>query len=89
MEQVLTFDREVLDQLQDLGIKIDRTAHKTVVLTEDGQVLYSDLFQPQTLVALTQPDGWPASGSVSAYVWWIWPAGVVCLKPEIYSLSTF
>jgi len=60
MEQVLTFDREVLDQLQDLGIKIDRTAHKTVVLTEDGQVLYSDLFQPQTLVALTNPmDGLP------------------------------
>jgi hypothetical protein len=62
MEQVLTFDRDVLDQLQGLGIKIDRTAHKTVILTEDGRVLYSDLFQPQTLVALTNPmDGLPLS----------------------------
>jgi hypothetical protein len=62
MEQVLTFDREVLDQLQGLGIKLDRTAHKTVILTEEGQILYSDLFQPQTLVALTNPmDGLPLS----------------------------
>ena len=61
-EQVLTFDRAALDQLQGLGIKLDRTAHKTVILTEDGKLLYSNLFQPQTLIALTNPaDGLPLS----------------------------
>jgi hypothetical protein len=62
LEQVLTFDRDALGQLQGLGIKLDRTAHKTVILTEAGDLLYSDLFQPQSLIALTNPaDGLPLS----------------------------
>lgn len=61
-EQVLTFTPAALDQLQRLGISVDRTAHKTVILTHDNQLVYSDLFQPQTLVALTNPeDGFPLS----------------------------
>jgi hypothetical protein len=62
LEQVLTFDRNALGQLQGLGIKLDRTAHKTVILNESGDLLYSNLFQPQSLIALTNPaDGFPLS----------------------------
>ena len=62
LEQVLTFDGAALDQLQGLGIKVDRTAHKTIILTDRQQMLYSDLFQPLTLIALTNPsDGFPLS----------------------------
>ncbi len=62
LEQVLTFDPNTLDQLQELGIQLDRTAHKTVILTHNNKLLYSDLFLPQTLIALTNPaDGLPLS----------------------------
>ena len=60
IEQVLTFDQPALDQLQGLGIKLDSTAHKTVILNAEHELIYSDLFQPQTMVALTNPnDGFP------------------------------
>jgi hypothetical protein len=62
LEQVITFDQVALDQLHALGIRLDRTGHKTVMLTQDNQLIYSDLFQPQTLIALTNPeDGLPLS----------------------------
>ena len=73
LEQVLTFDRNALEQLQGLGIRLDRTAHKTMILTHDQELIYSDLFQPQTLVALTNPaDGLPLS--------------LVVYRPEGYGL---
>ena len=61
-DQVLTFDPSAVDQLLNLGVRCDRTAHKTVILDDQGTVLYSDLFQPQTLVALTNPAAGGALG---------------------------
>jgi hypothetical protein len=62
LEQILTFEEATLDQLQTLGVRPDRSSHKTVILSHDNQLLYSDLFLPQTLIALTNPqDGYPLS----------------------------
>jgi hypothetical protein len=54
-EQVLTFDPAILNQLQRLGLKLNGTTHKTMILNLDNQLLYSDLFQPHNLIALTNP----------------------------------
>jgi hypothetical protein len=62
LEQILTFDNAALDQLQAMGVKLDRSGHKTIVLSHANQMLYSDLFVPQIMVALTNPQhGLPLS----------------------------
>ncbi|HSM80495.1 MAG TPA: hypothetical protein VLS96_02360 [Nodosilinea sp.] len=54
-ERVLTWDPAALAQLQDWRVQVDTTAPKTIILSTDNRVLYSDVFAPQTLVALTNP----------------------------------
>ncbi|MBE9158019.1 hypothetical protein IQ265_14465 [Nodosilinea sp. LEGE 06152] len=54
-ERVLTWDDAALAQLTQWQLPVDRSAPKTVILNSDNQVLYSDLFAPQSLVALTNP----------------------------------
>ncbi len=59
-ERVLTWNQAALAQLQGWRVQVEPTAPKTIVLGQDNRVLYSDLFAPQTLVALTSPaTGWP------------------------------
>lgn len=59
-ERVLTWNQAALDQLQGWRVQVETTAPKTIVLGQDNRVLYSDMFAPQTLVALTSPAaGWP------------------------------
>jgi hypothetical protein len=55
LEQVLTLQSSALDQLQGLGISVNRAAHKTLILDADQGLLYSNLFSPHTVVALTTP----------------------------------
>ncbi|WP_017302130.1 hypothetical protein [Nodosilinea nodulosa] len=54
-ERVLTWEQPALDQLTRWRVPIDPTAPKTVILSPDNQVIYSDLLIAQTLVALTNP----------------------------------
>jgi len=54
-DRVFTLESAALNQLQALGAKIDGTAPKTIILSQDNRLLYSDLTSPQTLVALTNP----------------------------------
>jgi hypothetical protein len=54
-EWLLTLPQGVLDRLATLGVGADRTAPKTLIVNSEGQILYSDLFRPQTLTALTRP----------------------------------
>ena len=54
-ERVLTWDSAALAQLQNWRVQVDTTAPKTIILSADNRVLYSDVFAPQTLVALTNP----------------------------------
>lgn len=56
-EQIITLDREALNTLANWQVPCDRTAPKTIILADTGQPLYDDLFSPQTLVALTHPNG--------------------------------
>ena len=62
LEQVLTLMPAALDQLQNLGLPVDRTAHKTLILGPDQRLIYSNLFSPQTVVALTTPGSGSALG---------------------------
>ncbi|MBW4480926.1 MAG: hypothetical protein KME14_00135 [Tildeniella torsiva UHER 1998/13D] len=55
-ERVLTWDDAALVQLQSWGGEVEGTAPKTVIMGQDNRVLYSDLVEPQTLVALTSPN---------------------------------
>ncbi|MBD0268089.1 MAG: hypothetical protein ICV77_07315 [Cyanobacteria bacterium Co-bin8] len=62
-EWLLTLPSPVLDKLTALvgcdglcePIFNPRAAAKTLIVSSEGQILYSDLFLPQTLAALTQP----------------------------------
>ncbi len=59
-ERMLTWNQAALDQLKSWRVQVETTAPKTIVLSQDNRVLYSDMFAPQTLVALTSPEtGWP------------------------------
>ncbi|PZV13920.1 MAG: hypothetical protein DCF21_13570 [Leptolyngbya sp.] len=59
-ERVLTWNQAALDQLKNWRVQVETTAPKTIILGQDNRVLYSDMFAPQTLVALTTPEtGWP------------------------------
>ncbi len=59
-ERVLTWNQAALEQLQGWRVQVETTAPKTIVLGQDNRVLYSDMFVPQALVALTNPaTGWP------------------------------
>ncbi len=62
LEQVLTLMPAALDQLHALGLPVDRTAHKTLISGPDQQLIYSNLFIPQTVVALTTPGSGQALG---------------------------
>jgi hypothetical protein len=62
LEQVFTLDGPTLKQLQALGAPLDGLAPKTIILNQQNQLIYSDLFTPQTLIALTNPrQGLPLS----------------------------
>ncbi len=55
-EQVLTWDDTALGHLQSRGVQVEGTAPKTIIMDQDNGVLYSDLVETQTLVALTSPN---------------------------------
>ncbi|MBD2234760.1 hypothetical protein [Phormidium tenue] len=55
-ERVLTLDNAALVQLQSWGVQVEGTAPKTIIVGQDNRVLYSDLAQTQTLIALTSPN---------------------------------
>jgi hypothetical protein len=57
LERVLTWDGAALAQLKNLGIQVETSAPKVIILGSDSRVLYSDVFLPQTLMALTTPRG--------------------------------
>ncbi|MGF1570319.1 MAG: hypothetical protein ACFCVD_19980 [Nodosilinea sp.] len=52
LDQVFTFDDAALQQIGAAG---EGTAPKTIILSADNALIYSDLWIPQTLVALTNP----------------------------------
>ncbi|MGB3309531.1 MAG: hypothetical protein WBG32_21305 [Nodosilinea sp.] len=54
-ERVLTWNEAALAQLTQWRVSVNGTFPKTMILNSDNQVLYSDLFVPQSLVALTNP----------------------------------
>ncbi len=54
-ERVLTWDEAALTQLKSWRVQVEPTAVKTIILGADNRVLYSDMFAPQTVVALTNP----------------------------------
>lgn len=54
-ERVLTWDSSALARLAQWQLSVDESSPKTVVLNSANQVIYSDLFAPQTVVALTSP----------------------------------
>ncbi len=64
LEQVLTWDAIALADLKSAGITVAGDAPKTVILTSNNAILYSDLLTPQTLVALTSPTPDGAMGLV-------------------------
>lgn len=53
---LVTLPDSTLARLSEMGVGCDRTAPKTLIFNAQGQLLYSDLFSPQALVALTQPN---------------------------------
>ncbi|MGG6239198.1 hypothetical protein ACQ4N7_11225 [Nodosilinea sp. AN01ver1] len=63
-ERVLTWDDAALAQLAQWRLTVNGSAPKTVILNADNQVVYSDLFAPQSLVALTNP----ADGAIALLV---------------------
>lgn len=75
-ERVLTWNQTALEQLTQWQVPIDPTAPKTVILNSDNQPIYSDLFAPQTLVALTNP-------SLGG------PVGLLVHQPTGYALLTW
>ena len=44
-----------LDQLNSVGVAVEGTAPKIMILSQDGTLLYSDLTMPQSLIGLTNP----------------------------------
>ncbi|HEY9734768.1 MAG TPA: hypothetical protein V6D06_00750 [Trichocoleus sp.] len=52
---VLTVQPQELDLLANLGVNVDRTAPKTLIINPEGRLLYSDLLLPQRLLAVTNP----------------------------------
>ncbi|MBD2112367.1 MULTISPECIES: hypothetical protein [Cyanophyceae] len=54
-ERVLTWDETALTQLKNWRVQVEPTVVKTIILSADDRVLYSDMFAPQTVVALTNP----------------------------------
>ncbi|PSN12974.1 hypothetical protein C7293_17870 [filamentous cyanobacterium CCT1] len=63
-ERVLTWDDDALSRLAQWQLSVDRSSPKTVILNSDNQVIYSDLYAPQSLVALTNP----ADGAIALLV---------------------
>lgn len=57
LERVLTWDSAALTQMKNWRAQIETTSPKTIILDADNQLLYSDMFAPQTVVALTNPAG--------------------------------
>ncbi|MEO1070487.1 MAG: hypothetical protein AAFW95_15475, partial [Cyanobacteria bacterium J06638_6] len=55
LERVLTWNQTALNQLNTWDISVDQNSPKTMILSSDNTVLYSDLLASQTLVALTSP----------------------------------
>jgi hypothetical protein len=55
LERVLTWNQAALNQLKISGIPVDQNSPKTMILSSDNTVLYSDISASQTLVALTRP----------------------------------
>ncbi|MBE9136041.1 hypothetical protein IQ254_02290 [Nodosilinea sp. LEGE 07088] len=54
-ERVLTWNQAALNQLKTWGVSVDQNSSKTIILSSNGTVLYSDILASQTLVALTSP----------------------------------
>lgn len=59
-EQVLMLDAAAVDILVRAGVECDRTTPKTVIVSADGTPTYHNLFTPETLVAVTDPQMAPA-----------------------------
>lgn len=66
LERVLTWDEAALTQLKSWRVQVETTSPKTIILGSDNQVIYSDMFAPQTVVALTNP---AAGGPVGLLVY--------------------
>ncbi len=64
LEQVLTWDAIALAGLKSAGVRVVGDAPKTVILSANNAILYSDLLAPQTLVALTSSTPGGAMGLV-------------------------
>ncbi|MBE9111435.1 hypothetical protein IQ273_18685 [Nodosilinea sp. LEGE 07298] len=54
-ERVLTWSEAAQAQLAQWQVPVDQSFPKTVIVTSSNQVIYNDLFNPQTVVALTNP----------------------------------
>lgn len=54
-EQVFSLDASILEQIQSLGATVAGTAPKTLIADGQNRLLYSDLDEAQSLVALTNP----------------------------------
>lgn len=54
-DQVFSLDANTLRQLQTLGAPVSGSAPKTLIANGQNQLLYSDLTEAQSLVALTNP----------------------------------
>jgi hypothetical protein len=52
---VLTWSEAAQAQLAQWQVPVDQSFPKTVIVTSSNQVIYNDLFNPQTVVALTNP----------------------------------
>ena len=62
LDQVLTWDAIAVADLKGAGVRVVGDAPKTVILSANNAILYSDLLMPQTLVALTAPTPGAAMG---------------------------
>ncbi|MEA5450914.1 hypothetical protein VB780_20210 [Leptolyngbya sp. CCNP1308] len=79
LERVLTWDGAALTQLQNWRGQVETTSPKTIVLDADNRLLYSDIFAPQTLVALTDP---AIDGSVGLLVYRAGSYELLLWEPE-------
>ncbi|HZG38636.1 MAG TPA: hypothetical protein VEZ50_08135 [Nodosilinea sp.] len=76
LERVLTWDEAAVAQLSQWRVPVAGTFPKTLILSPDQRVIYSDIGAPQTLMALTNPN---LGG----------PLGLLVHRPGGYELLTW
>jgi hypothetical protein len=52
---LITWNEAVVNQLRLWGVPIEGAAPKTMILSQDNNILYSDMFAPQSLLGMTNP----------------------------------